>query len=120
MVSFVVGASCTPAPTLSGGCVTCAPPRFGPADRWGTQDNTPAWMMGEVPAQLRRRRAASWRCPPLESGIRDPWVGQRDGPISTRELDSWRDAAQHLRAHGLYGTWQDSAQVPSPRRGDQS
>jgi hypothetical protein len=72
------------------------------------------------PGRLRRRRAASWRCEPLESGYRDPWVDQRDGPISTRELDSWRAAAQHLRAHGLYGSWQDSAQIPHTRRGDAS
>jgi len=26
----------------------------------------------DVPVQLRRRRAASWRCPPLGCGRRDP------------------------------------------------
>lgn len=26
----------------------------------------------EIPVQLRRRRAASWRCPPLSCGRRDP------------------------------------------------
>jgi hypothetical protein len=102
MASFVVGASCTPAPMLSGGFVACAPPRLGPADRWGTQRNIPASMMGEVPAQLRRRRAASWRCPPLQSEYRDPLdqLNQREGPISTRELDSWRVAWAHLTQHG--------------------
>jgi hypothetical protein len=30
-----------------------------------------------VAEQLRRRRRASWRLPPLESGLRDPWDIER-------------------------------------------
>lgn len=29
-------------------------------------------QVGDTPAQLRRRRASSWRCPPLSCGRRDP------------------------------------------------
>ena len=51
----------------------------------------------DVGAQLARRRCASWRCPPLPSGSRDPLdrYGVRRGPsdfsLSPRELAvEWR------------------------------
>lgn len=59
----------------------------------------------DIPTQIRRRCAASWRLPPLGSGDRDPW---RDRPDewSPRELDSLAATAAHLRSVGLYGSWQ--------------
>lgn len=52
------------------------------------------------PAQLRRRRAASWRLPPLCDGRRDP-LDSAGEPISDAELDSWRAAWCHLDRAGL-------------------
>jgi hypothetical protein len=57
----------------------------------------------DLPAQLRRRRAASWRCEPLPGGQRDPLNddGFDDEPLTDAELDSWRAAWQHLNRLGL-------------------
>jgi hypothetical protein len=49
-----------------------------------------------VPAQLRRRRAASYRCPPLPDGRRDPLDPVGEPLTDPRELDSWRVAWVHL------------------------
>ena len=35
-----------------------------------------------TPAQLRRRREASWRCEPLPCGCRDPWICRCYPPLS--------------------------------------
>lgn len=48
-----------------------------------------------IPGQLRARRAASHRLPPLACGRRDPWWHERPGERG------YRDAAHHLAAHGL-------------------
>jgi hypothetical protein len=49
---------------------------------------------------LRRRRAASWRCPPLADGRRDP-LDPVPEPLTDAELDSWRVAWWHTRRAGL-------------------
>jgi hypothetical protein len=54
----------------------------------------------DIPSQLRRRRGASRRLPPLASGLRDPW-DVIDGPLSDAEVASWRAAWGHLHALGL-------------------
>lgn len=87
--------------------------RPGDDDRGGADDLLDSWVGTEdtagprpsgVPQQIRRRRAASLRLPPLPSGDRDPW---RDRPAEwLRELDSLIAAAEHLSALGLYGRWQ--------------
>ncbi len=51
----------------------------------------------DIPAQLRRRRNAALRLPPLEDGRRDPWLGPRR-PLSRQ---SARAAYFHLEACGL-------------------
>jgi hypothetical protein len=56
--------------------------------------------------QICRRRAASWRCAPLESGLCDPWADQHAHLWTSPEGAAWRAAADHLRAHGFYGRWQ--------------
>jgi hypothetical protein len=54
-----------------------------------------------VPRQLRRRRAASWRLPPLDCGCRDPWPCRcSEPPLSEHALDGWRDAALRLLFDG--------------------
>lgn len=51
--------------------------------------------------QLRRRRAAVQRTPPLDCGCPDPWPCRcTEPPLSERALDGWRDAAQHVVAGG--------------------
>ncbi len=47
--------------------------------------------------QMRRRRDASRRLPPLADGLRDPWTAPRR-PLS---VESARAAWAHLHAHGL-------------------
>jgi hypothetical protein len=54
-----------------------------------------------IPAQLRRRRGASYRCEPLPDGHQEPWHYPATEPVSDRELDSWRAAWHHLHAFGL-------------------
>ncbi len=51
----------------------------------------------DIPVQLRRRRAASLRLPPLADGLRDPWLAARP-PLSAA---SARAAWAHLHALGL-------------------
>ncbi|MGH3798481.1 MAG: hypothetical protein ACRDSP_26860 [Pseudonocardiaceae bacterium] len=59
-----------------------------------------------VPEQLRRRRAASWRCEPLAGGHRDPWADWHAAGWTDAELESWGAAAGHLRGLELFGSWQ--------------
>ncbi|MGH3788830.1 MAG: hypothetical protein ACRDRG_20295 [Pseudonocardiaceae bacterium] len=61
-----------------------------------TADTRPS----DVPAQLRRRRVASWRCEPLIDGRRDPLDSPAE-PITDEELESWRRAWIHLRSLDL-------------------
>lgn len=65
---------------------------------------TPTRQSGASPPsvaeQLRRRRAASRRCPPLADGRRDP-LDTCTEPIAPGEIDSWRAAWLHLTCRGL-------------------
>lgn len=85
-----------------------------------TADRTDAtWTSSpSVPAQLRRRRAAAWRCEPLADGGRDPWSDQPSRYWTASEVDAWQFAAEHLRGHQLYGSWQvpESVRVSWRRR----
>lgn len=82
--------------------MTTAAPKGGRvgqrADR--AQSQTTAYVSPSVPEQLRRRRAASWRLPPLESGLRDP-LGATDEPITDAVVASWRAAWCHISRAGL-------------------
>ncbi|SNR49711.1 hypothetical protein SAMN06265360_107192 [Haloechinothrix alba] len=51
----------------------------------------------DTPAQLRARRAASYRFPPMECGHRDPV----DCYPRPRDINAARLAWWHLREHGL-------------------
>ena len=52
------------------------------------------------PAQLRRRREASYRLPVLECGRSDPWYYD-PLPLSDNQLDGWVATVVHLEGHGL-------------------
>jgi hypothetical protein len=55
----------------------------------------------QLAAALRRRRAASWRLPPLVCGRHDPLdPGPRAEPDTDAELRSWRLAWAHLADAG--------------------
>ncbi|MGH3511657.1 MAG: hypothetical protein ACRDRB_05195 [Pseudonocardiaceae bacterium] len=54
----------------------------------------------DIPAQLRRRRAASRRLPPLPDGRRDPLDSTHE-PITDAEIDAWRATWSHLDRLGL-------------------
>jgi hypothetical protein len=69
-----------------------------------------------VPRQLRRRRAASWRCEPLWAGQRDPWTDERPADWTATEVESWQRTAEYLRAHQLYGRWQVPESVRAARQ----
>jgi hypothetical protein len=70
----------------------------------------------DIPAQLRRRRVASWRLPPLDDGRRDP-LDDCDEPLSDAELDSWRAAWMHLDRLALPAIVPQRVLVASVRRG---
>lgn len=74
--------------------------RSRPAVNWtasGTTSTSSDVTPGSLAAAgLRRRRHASWRCPPLASGHRDPWP--RSHPASQRGL---AEAVAHILAAGL-------------------
>jgi hypothetical protein len=53
-----------------------------------------------IAVQLRRRRAASYRLPVLDSGHADPWFYDDIEP-SERTADGYYAAAQHLIAAGF-------------------
>jgi hypothetical protein len=56
-----------------------------------------------VARQLRRRRAASYRCEPLDCSCRDPWTCRcytTEPPLSEHALDGWRDAALKVLSGG--------------------
>lgn len=50
---------------------------------------------------LRRRRLASYRLVPLESGHRDPWQPWRPETLSDKQVDGVVAAVEHLAAVGL-------------------
>lgn len=53
--------------------------------------------VGQVLAQLGRRRAAARRLVPLDCGCPDPWPCRcTEPPLSEHALDGWRDAAMKL------------------------
>lgn len=69
-------------------------------------DETELNPRGPIAAgQVRRRRVASLRCPPLQSGLRDPLHALACTQTAAEDA-SWRVTADHLRAHGLFGEWQ--------------
>lgn len=74
-----------------------------PARRAVTDVSTLDYAPSAVPAALRRRRAAAWRCEPLPDGRRrDPLEeGGCDEPITGAQLISWRAAWRHLHRLGL-------------------
>jgi hypothetical protein len=87
-----------------------------------TTKEPPAWRAGGTadersadpdsvtyPAQLRRRREASWRLPVLESGRSDPWHYD-DPPLTDHQLDAWDATIHHLATFYL------PAIVPAPVR----
>jgi hypothetical protein len=62
---------------------------------WGTCEHN------AIPRQLRRRRAASWRLPPLDCGCRDPWPCRcTEPPLSAKMLDAGRQAAEDILRSG--------------------
>ncbi|MDP9394867.1 MAG: hypothetical protein M3Q27_11750 [Actinomycetota bacterium] len=62
-----------------------------------TTDTNTVSVADDIPAQLRRRREASLRLPPLAGGMRDPWLVPRP-PLS---VASARAAWLHLYELGL-------------------
>ncbi|MGH3574068.1 MAG: hypothetical protein ACRDUW_19980 [Pseudonocardiaceae bacterium] len=60
----------------------------------------------DAPAALRRRRHASWRCPPLPDGRLDPWADRHFADCGPRELESWAAAIAYLRRLHLYSPGQ--------------
>jgi hypothetical protein len=55
-----------------------------------------------IPDQLRRRRAASWRCAPLDCGCGPDPLGCTcsSPPLSEHMVDAGRDAALHILKTG--------------------
>jgi hypothetical protein len=68
-------------------------------------------------AQLRRRRAASWRCPPLPNGSRDP-LGHADGRRTPCNYSLTRaellEEVERCRAAGWAG-WELGERFVDPR-----
>lgn len=94
------GVTSTPAPTT-----TTAPAPIR------STDQAEGSAAGAYAAGLRRRRAASWRCPPLECGRRDPLdldprpgVRGREAVAAVRAerraAESWLLAVEHLAELG--------------------
>ena len=67
-----------------------------------------------IPAQLRRRRAASYRLPPLACGKSDPWWYEPPGERG------YPEAALHLLAHGLLPSADRAGLVAMWKRGGHS
>lgn len=67
-----------------------------------------------VPSQHRRRELDARRSfsqrhrPRLDRifGVRGVWVHEQPDDWTDGEVDAWQLAAEHLRAHQLYGRWQ--------------
>ncbi len=58
--------------------------------------------LADTPAQLRRRRRASWRLPPaLDDGHRDPHHLPDDDDLSAGALVAWGMAIDHLLEAGM-------------------
>jgi hypothetical protein len=71
-----------------------------PADVEVDSHTTNATDVTAIAVQLRRRRAASYRLPVLDSGRADPWYYDRPEP-SERTVEGYCAAATHLLALGL-------------------
>jgi hypothetical protein len=116
---MVPGSRCRLCPCTASGIPRHEPPETAkrsaatttPArERSGHDQAAEQAQITSVPQQLRRRRHASWRLSPLESGQHDPW---HDYPAdwSPRELASWSVAMAHLHAVGLPGQLSPSVQT---------
>jgi hypothetical protein len=58
-------------------------------------------MMSALLEQLRRRRAASRRLPPLDCGCRDGWTCRcTEPPLSDQRIDGGRESALHVLTMG--------------------
>ena len=69
----------------------------------------------DLPAQLRRRRAASRRLPVLDCGCGDPWhAGHLEA--SPRNIQAARAAWWHLREFGLLSEDSERVLAESARR----
>ena len=64
-------------------------------------DNRAPRQCSPDPWPWRRRRAASWRLPPLADGAADPWRPWRPERVSPVQVQGAVDAARHLLAEGL-------------------
>jgi hypothetical protein len=71
------------------------------ASRTAADDHHPT----NVARQLRRRRAASYRCTPLDCGHRDPWPCKhyRDPYVSDKQAEAAVAAIEHLDLVGTPG-----------------
>jgi hypothetical protein len=67
----------------------------GTADERSTKADSDTY-----PTDLRRRRAASWRLPVLESGRSDLWHYEQL-PLTDHQLDAWVATIAHLDDHGV-------------------
>lgn len=78
-------------------------PREGRPAEDGTARGSLDGSPGSVPVQLRRRRDAALRLPPLPCGRRDPLTLLDEGPrrFTDAEVTSWRAAEAYLRWCGL-------------------
>lgn len=61
-------------------------------------DATTVDRLVDLPAELERRRAGSWRCEPLHDGWRDPWSST---PWPRCSPEASRRALWHLHDAGL-------------------
>lgn len=59
------------------------------------------WCPADTVTCAWRRRRASHRLPVLDCGHSDPWRSWRPEHVSDLQVDGYRAAVQHLRAHGL-------------------
>ncbi len=62
-----------------------------------TTADTTVPVADDIPRQLRRRRDAGLRLPPLDDGHRDPWLAPRPPLSATSARAAWL----HLRDLGL-------------------
>ncbi len=76
-----------------------------------TTDTNTVLTADDIRAQIRRRREASRRLPPLADGLRDPWTAPRP-PLS---VESARAAWAHLYALGLMSELSDRVLRESAR-----
>lgn len=78
-----------------------APPGNRPHHQSPRQADTQRSRLAD---DLRRRRDAARRLPPLECGCRDPWTcrcHELSPALDARELAAWSDAARHVAIVGV-------------------